>query len=278
MAGTKESPRQKMIGMMYLVLTALLALQVSSSIIERFQALNENLQASVTQTTKISSEKLATMRAQVVKGGNKPKDLALEKDALEISSRTKVMLEYIRGIKKQLIEETGGYDEDGNFKGAKEETQVEVLMIGASKDAGKGYELQRKLDAYQTYMEGVGGRKFPRLAPDGKDDPVFSKHKEQRMKDYAQLNYGQTPLVAALATLSETENRIANMEAVLLNNIAQKLGVEIFQVGGLVPVVSPSSRVVAAGTKYNAHIGLAITGTAMKPEMSVGGQDLVVDA
>lgn len=263
--------------MMYLVLTALLALQVSSSIIERFQALNENLQASVQQTSGISGEKLKAMHTQVEKGGNKEKDRRLEKDAIEISNRTKVMLEYIRGIKTELIKETGGYDEDGNFKGAKEETQVEVIMIGANKGVGKGYALQTKLDAYQTFMEGIGGRKFPKLAPDGKDDPVFSKHKEQRMKDYANLNYGQTPMVAALATLSETENRIVNMEAVLLNNIAMELGVESFQVGGLVPVVSANSNVVAAGTKYNAHIGLAITGTASKPEMTVGGQNLVVD-
>ena len=44
MAGGKETPRQKMIGMMYLVLTALLALNVSKSILDAFVAIEENMQ------------------------------------------------------------------------------------------------------------------------------------------------------------------------------------------------------------------------------------------
>ena len=43
MAGGKETPRQKMIGMMYLVLTALLALQVSSAVLEKFAIINETM-------------------------------------------------------------------------------------------------------------------------------------------------------------------------------------------------------------------------------------------
>ncbi|HEY8399895.1 MAG TPA: hypothetical protein VIK89_01465 [Cytophagaceae bacterium] len=50
MASNKETPRQRMIGMMYLVLTALLALQVSSAVIEKFQSLNNSLEASTQET------------------------------------------------------------------------------------------------------------------------------------------------------------------------------------------------------------------------------------
>lgn len=44
MAGLKETPRQKMIGMMYLVLTALLALQVSDALLQKFALLNSSLE------------------------------------------------------------------------------------------------------------------------------------------------------------------------------------------------------------------------------------------
>jgi hypothetical protein len=49
MAGGKETPRQKMVGMMYLVLTALLALNVSKSILDAFVAIEENTQKSAIQ-------------------------------------------------------------------------------------------------------------------------------------------------------------------------------------------------------------------------------------
>jgi hypothetical protein len=44
MAGGKETPRQRMIGMMYLVLTALLALQVSNQILQKFVLLNDGME------------------------------------------------------------------------------------------------------------------------------------------------------------------------------------------------------------------------------------------
>ena len=44
MAGGKETPRQRMIGMMYLVLTALLALQVSNQILQKFVLLNNGME------------------------------------------------------------------------------------------------------------------------------------------------------------------------------------------------------------------------------------------
>ena len=54
MAGVKETPRQKMIGMMYLVLTAMLALQVSSATIEKFILLNNSLELSSGAANKIN--------------------------------------------------------------------------------------------------------------------------------------------------------------------------------------------------------------------------------
>jgi hypothetical protein len=43
MASANETPRQKMIGMMYLVLTALLALNVNSAILQKFKLIDDSL-------------------------------------------------------------------------------------------------------------------------------------------------------------------------------------------------------------------------------------------
>ena len=55
MAGGKETPRQKMIGMMYLVLTALLALQVSNAVLEKFAIINVTLSGLITEGEKKSN-------------------------------------------------------------------------------------------------------------------------------------------------------------------------------------------------------------------------------
>ena len=68
MAGGKETPRQKMISLMYLVLLAMLALQVSSVIIEKFQQLNESMESSIDASGKRNSEIYNQIEMAVEKG------------------------------------------------------------------------------------------------------------------------------------------------------------------------------------------------------------------
>jgi hypothetical protein len=69
MAGGKETPRQKMIGMMYLVLTALLALQVSSAVLEKFAIINETMLTFKEETNKKNA---ATLNEIVKEAGKSP--------------------------------------------------------------------------------------------------------------------------------------------------------------------------------------------------------------
>ena len=70
MAGGKETPRQKMIGMMYLVLTALLALNVSKSILEAFVAIEENIQISNENEFLRGKEKFEELQEKTKEGDN----------------------------------------------------------------------------------------------------------------------------------------------------------------------------------------------------------------
>ncbi len=277
MAGKNESPRQKMIGMMYLVLTALLALQVSSALIYKFQALNTSLEKTVVTTDVGNKQKFASILETVKKRGDKPREVLLTKHAGEVRIRTQAMLAEIDGLKKELIESTGGYDEEGGFKGANEETKVEVIMIGANKNAGKAYALKAKLDEYVTFMNDHSKRKFDPLARNASEDPALKNNSDQKNKDYAQLNYGQTPMVAALAVLSETEAKIVNMENVIMADIAKDINADDYPVDKVTPFVKPKSDYVVAGTKYQAEMFMVATSSSLKPKMQFGNSNLSVD-
>jgi gliding motility-associated protein GldM len=277
MASSKETPRQKMIGMMYLVLTALLALQVSSAVIFKFLALNESLENSSDSQGKNNREKLAHIAEAVKNRGNAERDVKFQKAAKSVSQHTAEIITYIDGIKKKLIQETGGYDEDGSLKGAKEETPVEVLMIGADPSKGKGYELKAKLNEYVEYINRLSPVQYSKLALDAKEDPLFMNNPDQRNKDFAQLNFGQTPLAAGLAILSEFEARVRMMESTTLNALADSIGAKDYTFNRLIPVVKTNTRVVPAGTKYEAEIIMSATSTSLKPEMSVDNRDIQVN-
>jgi gliding motility-associated protein GldM len=277
MSHTKESPRQKMIGMMYLVLTALLALQVSSAVIYKFQSLNESLERSSEDLEKKNVSKLASIEMLVKHRGNKASEVAIKKSAKEVNIRTQAIIKYIEDIKKELIKETGGYDDDGNLKGAKEETEVEVMMIGSDASKGKGYELKNKLNSYVEFINKISPVQYAKLALDAREDPIFMNNTDQKNKDFAQLNFGQTPLVAGLAILSEFESRIATMESSTLTVLSEKIAGTDYKFDILTPMVKTNSKVVAAGTKYEAEIIMSATSSSIKPEMKVGNNSLSVD-
>jgi len=278
MAGGKETPRQKMIGMMYLVLTALLALQVSSAIIQKFVILNASLEEAVTEETARNVKAIENIKKSVEDRGNKPKEVQVVSNAKLVQQKTDELLKYMTGIKNDLITKSGGRDEAGNFVGAKEEEAVAVMMLGAEgAHNGKGYELKKKLNDYADFVSSLTPTKYGKIALDGKEDPIFKGDHDQRNKDFVQLNFESTPMVAALAVLSEKQSQLTTIEAEVLNTLAAEVGAADFKFDKLLPMVKPESKVIAAGTKYKAQMFITATSTTIHPTMKFRGADVKVD-
>ncbi len=273
----KESPRQRMIGMMYLVLTALLALQVSSAIIEKFIVLNQNMEEANSITGLDNREKVKAIQDAVEKRGRKPAEVILAKKAVDLHAQTTELTKEIRNLKMQLIQQSGGLDETGNLVGAKEETEVEVLMVGSGVQKGKAYALKKKLNDYVSFVNQQFQTSYKPLALDANEDDVYKNHADQKNKDFAQVNFAQTPLAAALAVLSEIETNVLSIENKVLVKTSEKVGAEDFKFDKLIPMVRAQSHFVPAGTPYQAEVFLAATSSSVKPQISVGSSVLSVD-
>ena len=277
MASLKETPRQKLIGLMYLVLLALLALQVSSAIIYKFQFLNNSLESFVKDSEKLNAKKLESIADHVEKRGNRADEIILKDKSVAIAAKSDSIIKYIEGLKETMINKTGGYEENGNLKGAQDETEVEVLMLGSAPGKGKAYELKTKLDNYVAFMNTTQTLSFASLALNGKEDVIFKNNPEQQNKDFAELNFAQTPLVAGLATLSELESRVSAMKSASLTLISENIGAKDYKFDKLIPMARPNSRIVVAGTKYDAQLFMTATSSTQKPIMVVEGKKLEVD-
>ena len=181
MAGGKETPRQKMIGMMYLVLTAMLALQVSSAIIEKFILLNNSLELSSGAANKINQETVLKIKAAVEKSGNRSADVAVLNQADEVRKNATDIINELNALKQEIVTKAGGgLNEEGAIKNPQEEGKVAELMVGGNKN-GKAYKLQTSLNNYVTKLNTVAPNKFPPLAMDGKQDPIAKENKEIRI-------------------------------------------------------------------------------------------------
>ena len=270
MAGGKETPRQKMIGMMYLVLTALLALQVTSAILEKFVLLNNSLELSTGAASKVNEQTVNNIRGTVEKAGNRPADVAVIRQAEEVRKMTADAISTIDKLKDQLVTAGGGRDESGNIKNLSEEEKVAQLMIGTSRN-GEAFKLKEQLNQYIANLGKYSPNKFSPLAMDGKDDPISSRSPEQRGKDFAELNFAQTPVPAALAVLSQKQTDIRRIEGEVLDYLATKVGAQDVKFDKIYAMLSMDSKVVVAGTKFKAEMFLAASSSGLQPRMSLSG-------
>lgn len=110
MAGNKETPRQRMIGMMYLVLTALLALNVSKEIVNAFIRLNDKIEDSnAILESKLSQDYDEFKFAMAVKETRVTAQKWNDK-ALAIKSKVEKEITYLLNETNSLLQETEGKD------------------------------------------------------------------------------------------------------------------------------------------------------------------------
>ena len=113
MAGGKETPRQKMIGMMYLVLTALLALNVSKSILDAFVAIEENTQKGNIAQFDRGNGFMADVKSEITttKGPDQKAKLDKLKRVLkqmeDVDKLTATLIQDIDKIKMEILEKSG---------------------------------------------------------------------------------------------------------------------------------------------------------------------------
>ncbi|WP_035565942.1 gliding motility protein GldM [Hymenobacter sp. IS2118] len=271
MAGGKETPRQKMIGMMYLVLTALLALQVNSAILLKFKFIDDSLLSVNDKTSVAADGTVKGIQAAVVKNQNQARDKAVLAQSEEIRQKTKDLISYLRGVRQDLLKATENTATD--LKNMSGEDKVAITMLGGKKNGIAYTTMQPKLNEYAAYMKQFVADATP-LALDGKQDPRVTK--DQRGKNFAELNFENTPVVAALATISQKETEILKLEAEALQKQAEKVGARTIVFDKIGAFASAESNTVAAGTKYKAELFLTASASSISPRMTLNGGPLSV--
>lgn len=272
----KESPRQRMINMMYLILTAMLALQISNAILEKFLLLDNSLDQANRAADMSNQRTLEAMNEAVENAGGREEYRKLYRDAEHIREKTSEIITYIHGLREIIIDHGGGgiNPETGQIKNLAEESKIASYFV----TNGKGYELKDKLNEYVDYIQQYAPNiKFEPLALDGEDDPAMANADPMtRGKDFAELMFSQTPVPAALAGLSQKESVIRRYESEVLDYLAVQVGAKEIKFDKLFAVVIPDSRTVVAGQTYRAEIAIGAYSTAITPSISINGSAIPV--
>ena len=269
MSGGKETPRQKMIGMMYLVLTALLALQVSNAVLEKFVFIDEALNSSAKEINAKNTGTLANITKEVEKKGNRANDVKALTKAQTVRELTDKTLKHLGELREKFVEITGGRDpETGQLIGIKDFDIVSNYMI----NKGNGEVLEEKLNAYAKELSKLAGEAFEDLARPASEIDVAKNDPNQNTKDFTDYYFGHTPTAAGMATISHLESEVLRYEQKALEDIAEEVGAKDVSFDQIVPLVRPNSNIVASGAKFEADLFLAASSSSISPKFMYNGK------
>lgn len=274
MAGGKQTPRQRMIGILYLVLLGLIALDVPDSLLDAFKNISDSLTLSKTNVqvgidnTFTSFEKHALVEQPV---RAKP----IHDRAVKARQMADDLNNYIETIKKKMSDETGGIEEATNDYKGRSDLGVSVrVMVEGDKLA---YDLHKKID---DTREGL----IALLKPEEREGVDLSlnatppKHVTGfDTKDWEQANFGQgIPMTAAMTTLIKIQSDTKNAENEIVKKILSEVDQATVNLDQFSAVAVAPKGYVLAGQPYTAEVFLTASDSKSNPDISVNGNKLTV--
>lgn len=245
-----ETPRQRMIGMMYLVLTAMLALNVSSEILEGFGLVDDGLRNSISSAEYRNDGMYKDFQAQEEKDPVKVKQW-LDK-AKTVKVKSDELFNYIKNYKYEIVKIADGDKAD---KDALEIEGKDNLDAAGEYSIVKGHdiELKKKIDDYRTF-----------IMEQTKEDPakqgMFMKMfdtKGHKGKTWSARMFESMPVSAVITNLSKYQFDIRTAEAETVQFLRSKADLQDFNLNKLEVIVNAESSYVLQGGTYKAKIFLA---------------------
>ncbi|QQL50073.1 type IX secretion system motor protein PorM/GldM [Mucilaginibacter ginkgonis] len=273
MAGGKETPRQRMIGILYLVLLGLVALNVPDSLLNAFKNISDSLNASKTNvSTGIANTFDAFEKTKLKEQPERAKPFYDK--AKEASKVAEDLNAYVETLKKQLIDASGGFDENINdYKGRDNLDVSSNLMI----NHGKGEELRKKIEETRAKLISLlnpEDRATSNLALEAK---APSTKKGVASASWEQAYFGDgIPMGAAITSLTKVQADAENAESEVVKKILGKVDQAVVNLDKFSAVaVAPSSYVIA-GQPYSADVFLTASDSKSNPDITVNGSRLQV--
>jgi gliding motility-associated protein GldM len=276
MALPKE-PRQKMINIMYLVLTAILALNVSSEVIEAFKTVDKSLISSSTNISAANATIYESLKEKLADEKTKEKATIWEPKAEQAKKYTDDLTAYIENLKAELKKAAGlrMKEKDGkqveDFKEDNLDASTRLFETG-----GKGDELKAKLDEYKKNMLALDGgikTKFEVNFPVN-TSPVEGK---EGKKDFTTGYFHMTPTVAALTMLSKFQNNVKNAENQIINYCHEQIGAVKIQFNAFKPIVTASASYLMPNDELVIQAGVGAFNTTASPKVYFNGNAATMD-
>ena len=265
-----KEPRQLMINLMYLVLTALLALNVSAEVMNAFFALDKGMKDSRVIVEKNND----AMQAAIVKGAAdypSPQAEEYKNRAIQTNKLTADFVDYIDGIRKTLFEKAGG--QNPKVPDQPKDIRNKDITTKMFVNDGLGNEIEAKIKETREQLMKLADNDA--LTIGGISLDIEKLPEVTKAKNWSELKFKQMPVSAVFPLLGKIQSDAKSSASAVLNYCATKVQGEDLKFDKFIPGVAPEKNYIILGEEFKADVFLsAFSSKADNISINVDGRNL----
>ena len=267
-----REPRQKMINMMYLVLTALLALNVSSEILNAFKTVNNSLEETNRVVGQSTSDVMTSLEEKKKDPGTAQKATIWHQKAQEVQKYSNSMYQFIDELKKK-ISDGAKYDPTSDKDKGIDNLDVTTRVMV---EKGDGKLLRTKLEEYKKNILAIDSQisnTFKSSLPINTEMP---KTKNKSNKTWESAYFHMVPTVAALTILSKFQNDVKTSENKVVTFCHEQVGKVVYRQDAFAALAIANTTNALPGQEIEITAGVGGFSKAITPKISIGGQTVAL--
>ncbi|AWX43968.1 hypothetical protein HME9304_00967 [Flagellimonas maritima] len=275
MASGKQTPRQKMINLMYLIFIAMLALNMSKEVLAAFGIMNEKLETSNIKTTESNDNFLASLETKA--GEDEVKYGELYQNAQQIKSLSQEYFDYLESLKKGMTE---NLEDAKDYARMDNSDYLDQKLFQGDNLSSEGKEFMKRITEYRTQVAAIAppslkGAINTRFKTGGEDGKV--EKRDGTRQDWINYHYEGYPLVASLAKLTALQADVKATEEDALKSMLEGELTEQVSLTNFATSLLASKSAFYNGDKYDGKIIISKTdktSTPVKAELTLDGRKL----
>ena len=276
-ANSPNSPRQRMINLMYLVFIAMLALNVSSEVLDGFKLVEESLLRSVNAIS--DRNKLVFNNLEEFHKTNPEKTEVWYKLAGQVKAKSDSLFNYTQDLKNRIAKKADGKDGDPTkLKHPDDLNAAYEIMLDKRSSEKEAEILKRRINEYRDYVTSLISDNVKKDIIKNNFNTEPSEKARENKQTWEESLFGNMPMAAAITLLTKMQNDIRYAEGEVLSELITNVDLRDYRVNKVSAFVIPQSQIVMRGGSYVADIGLSAQDSTQRPKVFVNGRFLPDDA
>jgi gliding motility-associated protein GldM len=267
-----KEPRQIMINLMYLVLTAMLALNISAEILNAFKTINDSIQKSNTNIVGNNDNMYRSLDALEQTREQHDRVKPYNDKAKQVKAQADATVAYLYSLQQRMIKEGGGLNKEGHIeKEGDIDLATRFFVEGEKTSKSGGDELKNKLLGFRNFALNIIPNDTARKGladqiPLNVVNPPKSENNPDG--DWAHANFFHMPTVAAVTMFSKFINDVRNTENMVVQELMNESDVGIIKFDAIQAIAVPKTSYALTGQKVEAQIVLAAYNRTVNPTVS----------